>query len=119
MHANKDTIKLFQEIELFNGLDENFVNKLVNALRAQYLPPDEVVVVEGEIGRHMFLIRKGICQVSLKAISVHLDPPDVVCCQALLQEGINCKRASDLIVTHSAELVGGPCGFCGPAQVCD
>lgn len=63
-HVNRDTVKLLHEMHLFAGLlEHDLLHKLVVALRTQFLPPGEVVCVEGEIGRHLFMVRKGTVEV--------------------------------------------------------
>ena len=61
--ANHDTVQLIREIELFGDLDDVILNKLIVSLRTQFLPPNESVCLEGDLGRHCYIIRKGICQV--------------------------------------------------------
>jgi signal-transduction protein with cAMP-binding, CBS, and nucleotidyltransferase domain len=69
-HANRDTVNLLRDMQLFEGLDMNLLNKLIVALRTQFLPPGELVCAEGEVGRHLYIIRKGTVEVC-KSISTH------------------------------------------------
>jgi hypothetical protein len=62
-HANRDTVNLLQAMQLFADLDRNLLHKLIVALRTQFLPPGELVCVEGEVGRHLYIIRKGTVEV--------------------------------------------------------
>ena len=63
--ANQDTVQLIKEIGLFEDLEDVILNKLIVSLRTQFLPPNESVCLEGDIGRHCYIIRKGICQVRI------------------------------------------------------
>lgn len=61
--ANVEVINLLRQIDLFADLDDVILNKLIVSLRSQFLPPNECVCMEGELGRHVYIIRKGICKV--------------------------------------------------------
>ena len=63
--ANVEVIKLLRQIDLFADLDDVILNKLIVSLRTQFLPPGECVCMEGELGRHLYIIRKGICKVCI------------------------------------------------------
>eukprot|EP00892_Ulva_mutabilis_P007395 jgi/Ulvmu1/5027/UM021_0044.1 len=62
--ANQDTVQLLKKMKLFEGMDESIVTKLIISLKSSFLPPNEIVCVAGEIGRHLYIIRKGIFEVS-------------------------------------------------------
>jgi CRP-like cAMP-binding protein len=64
--AHKDTVQLLRRMELFSDLDNNLLNRLIVALSAQFLPPDEVVCSEGELGESLYIIRKGVVSVRSK-----------------------------------------------------
>lgn len=61
--ANQDTVLLLKQMKLFEGMEESIVTKLIISLRTSFLPPNEIVCVAGEIGRHLYIIRKGIFEV--------------------------------------------------------
>lgn len=61
--SNADICSLLKNMPLFQGFDDNIVSKLIVALRTMFFPPAEVVCVEGEVGRHTYLIRKGTVNV--------------------------------------------------------
>ena len=92
-HANKETVRLLQNHYLFEGLDDNILTKLVVSLRYQYLPPDELVCVEGEVGRHTYIIRKGVCQVGIVCILVSSHPTS-----SYLHKGLLSCRGQDMCV---------------------
>jgi hypothetical protein len=57
--SNADICALIKNMPLFQGFDDNIVSKIIVALKTMFFPPAEVVCVEGEEGRHAYLIRKG------------------------------------------------------------
>lgn len=61
--ANQDTVQLLKRMKLFEGMEESIVTKLIVSLRTSFLPPNEIICVDGEIGRHLYIIRKGIFEV--------------------------------------------------------
>ena len=54
---------VIKKMPLFRGFGDTILSKLIVSLRSQFLPPNEVVCLEGEIGRHTYLIRKGYLDV--------------------------------------------------------
>lgn len=64
--ANQDTVHLLKKMKLFEGMEESIVTKLIISLRSSFLPPNEIVCVAGEIGRHLYIIRKGIFEVGTR-----------------------------------------------------
>jgi hypothetical protein len=61
--ANQDSVQLIKELAIFSGVEDVILNKLIVSLRSQFLTPGEIVCTEGELGRHLFICRKGMCQV--------------------------------------------------------
>lgn len=72
--AHKDTVKLLKGLKLFDALEESLLTRLIVALTTEFMPPDELVVAEGELGDVLYIIRKGVVSVCLLDISVQLQP---------------------------------------------
>jgi signal-transduction protein with cAMP-binding, CBS, and nucleotidyltransferase domain len=64
--AHKDTVKLLKAMKLFENLDDNLLTRLIVALTTQFMPPDELVCAEGELGNVLYIIRKGVVSVRLE-----------------------------------------------------
>ena len=66
--AHNDSVSLLQGLSLFEDLEESSLSKIIVALRSSFLPPDEVVFIAGEVGRQLYIIRKGVVAVRLFCI---------------------------------------------------
>ena len=58
---------LLRKLPLFSKSDPAFMLSLTSVLRSHIFPPDEIVVIEGEIGREMYFVESGICEVSVRS----------------------------------------------------
>lgn len=70
--AHNDSVNLLQGLPLFEDLEESSLSKIIVALRSSFLPPDEVIFVRAEVGRSLYIIRKGVVAVR---ICYPLSPP--------------------------------------------
>jgi hypothetical protein len=66
--AHKDTVKLLKSMKLFEDLEEALITRLIVSLKSVFLPPEELVCSEGELGEILYIIRKGV-------VSVRPSPP--------------------------------------------
>ena len=69
--------RLLRKLPLFRHSDSAFLLSLTSVLRSHMFPPLEVVVIEGEVGREMYFVEHGRCEVSIKGDAVlQLTPGD-------------------------------------------
>lgn len=64
--AHYDTVRLLKRMRLFEDLEDTLLTRLIVALTTQFMPPDELVCAEGELGEVVYLIRKGVVSVRLE-----------------------------------------------------
>ena len=58
-------MRLLKGLKLFETLEENLLTRLIVALTTEFMPPDELVIAEGELGEKLYIIRKGVVSVWL------------------------------------------------------
>jgi CRP-like cAMP-binding protein len=63
--AHNDSVKLLKGMKLFEDLEVSLLTRLIVALTTQFMPPDELVCAEGELGDVLYIIRKGVVSVCL------------------------------------------------------
>lgn len=61
--AHHDTVRLLKRMKLFENLDDSLLTRIIVALSTEFLPPDELVCAEGELGEVLYIIRKGVVSV--------------------------------------------------------
>ena len=66
--AHNDSVSLLQGLPLFEDLEESSLSKIIVSLRSSFLPPDEIVFIAGEVGRQLYIIRKGVVAVRISCI---------------------------------------------------
>lgn len=70
--AHYDTVRLLKGMKLFENLEDTLLTRLIVALTTQFLPPDELVCAEGELGEVLYIIRKGVVSVRLESTAAEL-----------------------------------------------
>ncbi|XP_064635102.1 uncharacterized protein LOC135492519 [Lineus longissimus] len=61
--ANKDAVELVGMIPLFRNLEERFLRMLTLKAKGYLFTPGDIMIYSGEIGREMYLIKQGYCEV--------------------------------------------------------
>jgi CRP-like cAMP-binding protein len=65
------TPAILRASRLFDGLKEETLQELARELRAEIAPPGELLIAEGEIAAHMFLVLSGEVEVLHKGDADH------------------------------------------------
>jgi len=87
---------LLRSLSFFNGCEMDFINAIASCLETQIYLKDQKVVVEGESGESMIILRHGTCTVEFRNVIVRtIERGDVYGETSVL--GITNKRSSTMI----------------------
>ncbi len=67
LHLNREMV---EKVPLFQGQDENFICNLILSMQTEVSAPMDFIIRQGEVGKCMYFLRRGLCQVCNKDASV-------------------------------------------------
>ncbi|GMH45914.1 hypothetical protein BSKO_13877 [Bryopsis sp. KO-2023] len=70
MHISGAISQKVAKIPLFEGLEERFMDGIMVRMKYTPYPPGETIVMEGELGTQMYIINKGLLQVTVQMCRV-------------------------------------------------
>ncbi|KAH9183833.1 hypothetical protein AeNC1_014189, partial [Aphanomyces euteiches] len=73
LHLYRD---LIESVPYFAGEDQKFLGRVCLALRTAVFLPGDIIIEQGDTGREMFFVRRGIVQVELPSGPPHIELKD-------------------------------------------
>src|SRR3972149_1097284 len=71
------TTQLLRTSHLFDGLSDDMLDRMVREVPTELAEPGQVVIAEGELAAHMFVVLTGEVEVLHKGRGDHSRPPRV------------------------------------------
>jgi CRP-like cAMP-binding protein len=73
-----DTLQLFRGVELFDGLNDDELARLLALCREARFQKGDIITRQGQPGSEMFIVREGLVEVSVGAPGTDTPPQTVI-----------------------------------------
>lgn len=70
-----DTLQLMRGVELFDGLSDDEITRLLALCREAHYQKGEVITRQGQPGSELFIVREGLVEVTVGAPNASADTP--------------------------------------------